>query len=80
MTGIRVRLQLTPHLEDMLKEVPHRHDLVVPAGTTVRGLLQEAGIPPLAVYTVIQGRSVLGKDDALSHDTELTLLAPVAGG
>ncbi|MCF8062376.1 MAG: MoaD/ThiS family protein [Deltaproteobacteria bacterium] len=80
MTEIRVRLRLTPHLEDMLREVPHRLDLVVPAGTTVRGLLQEAGIPPLAVYTVIQGRSVLHGDDALSNDTELTLLAPVAGG
>ena len=80
MSGIRIRLRLTPHLEEMLREVPHRLDLVVPAGTTVRGLLQEAGIPPLAVYTVIQGRSVLDKDDALSNDTELTLLAPVAGG
>jgi sulfur carrier protein ThiS len=64
----------------MLGEVPHRLDLVVPADTTVRDLLQSAGIPPLAVYTVIQGRSVLGMDDALSNDTELTLLAPVAGG
>ncbi len=80
MTGVRVKLHLTPLLEDMLKEVPHRLDLVVPAGTTVRGLLQEAAIPPLVVYTVIQGRSVLRQDDVISADTELTLLAPVAGG
>ncbi len=80
MTKIRVRLTLTPNLEDMLASVPHRLDLVVPAGTTVRGLLQEAGIPLPAVYTVIRGRTRIQRDDALFEDTELTLLAPVFGG
>ncbi len=80
MTGIRVRLLLAPNLEDMLQDVPHRLDLVVPEGTTVRDLLKEAGIPLLAVYTVIQGGVRIQPDDALFDHTELTLLAPVAGG
>jgi len=80
MKEIRVRLQLTPNLEDMLQDVPYRLDLVVPSGTTVRDLLHEAGIPLLAVYSVIQGRALLSRDQALFEDTDITLLAPVAGG
>lgn len=80
MTGIRVRLHLTPNLEDMLASVPIRRDLVVAQGTTVRGLLLEAGIPAPAVNTVIRGRTRIERDTALFEDTELTLLAPVFGG
>jgi hypothetical protein len=80
MAAIRVKLRLTPGLEELLKSVPHRLDLVVPSGTTVGDLLHEAGIPSLVVYTVLHGRTRLGSDDALTTDSELTLLAPVAGG
>ncbi|MFO7783847.1 MAG: MoaD/ThiS family protein [Thermodesulfobacteriota bacterium] len=80
MRGIQVKLHLTPNLQDMLGDVSPRLDLVVPAGTTVRDVLHKAGIPLPAVYMVIQGRTCIHRDDALSSDTELTLLAPVAGG
>lgn len=80
MTGIRIKLVLTPNLEEMLKSLSPRLDLVVPAGTTVRGILYEAGIPLLAVYNVIHDRAFLQPDDTLAGDAELTLLAPIAGG
>lgn len=80
MNGIRIKLLLTPNLDDMLRDLSPRLELVVPEGTTVREIIHKAGIPQPAVYTVIQGRAVLDRDAALSNDTELTLLAPIAGG
>ncbi len=80
MTRIQVKLLLSPNLEDMLKDLPCRLDLGVPSGATIRDILNAAGIPLPAVYTVIQGRIRLHPDDALFKDTELILLAPIAGG
>lgn len=80
MRDIRVILHLSPNLEDMLQDVPVRLDLTVPRGTTVREVLRRAGIPPLVVRSVIQGKTLLPRDSAMSRDTELSLLAPIAGG
>ncbi|MGD8386749.1 MAG: hypothetical protein PVG49_06385 [Desulfobacteraceae bacterium] len=80
MTDIRVVLHLSPNLEDMLQDVPVRLDLSVPRGTTVREILGRAGIPPLVVRSVIQGKTLLTRDSTVSRDAELSLLAPIAGG
>lgn len=80
MTGIRIVLHLSANLEEILQDVPVRLDLSVPQGTTVREILCRAGIPPLVVYSVIQGKTVLTRDSAIPRDTELSLLAPIAGG
>jgi len=80
MSEIRVTLHLTPHLEDMLRDIPYRLDLVVPSGTSIRELLHKAGIPLPAVYNVIQGKTLLQRDDPLFHDTDITLLATIVGG
>jgi hypothetical protein len=80
MKDIRVVLHLSPNLEDMLQDVPVRLDLSVPRGTTVREILRRAGIPPLVVNSVIQGKTLLTRDSTVSRDAELSLLAPIAGG
>lgn len=80
MKDIRVVLRLSPNLEDMLQDVPVRLDLSVPRGTTVREILRRAGIPPLVVRSAVQGKTLLTGDSVVSRDTELSLLAPIAGG
>jgi sulfur carrier protein ThiS len=77
---IRISLHLTPSLEDLLKDLPYRSVVDVPVGTSVRDLLKEAGIPTVAIAAILQGRTLISRDDALLEDTHLYLLAPVSGG